>query len=194
MFVSYVNILGKLFDRRSALVAGRFFLILLLLHILFSCTRTLPVSESKDFHIIENVPFYPQETYQCGPSSLSGVLNYHGIDVFPEDIAQQIYSESAEGTLNVDMILYAEKKGLTARQYESSFQDIKDKVHLSHPLIVMVDYGFWVFQRNHFMVVVGYNEDGIIVNSGREQFKFIPLGDFLKSWKRTKFWALLLTP
>jgi ABC-type bacteriocin/lantibiotic exporter with double-glycine peptidase domain len=152
------------------------------------------VSESKAVHIIENIPFYPQEVYQCGPSSLSGVLNYYGVDVSPEDIAQQIYSASAKGTLNVDMILYAEKKGLTAHQYESSFQDIKSKVHSSHPLIVMVDYGFWIYQRNHFMVVVGYNEDGIIANSGREQFKFIPLRDFLKSWKRTEFWSLLITP
>ena len=184
----------KLFNKRSVLAAGRSILPLLLFYILFSCTKALPVSESKAVHIIDNVPFYPQEVYQCGPSSLSGVLNYYGVDVSPEDIAQQIYSASARGTLNIDMILYAEKKGLTANLYKSSFQDIKSKVNLSYPLIVMVDYGFWIFQRNHFMVVVGYNEDGIIVNSGREQLKFIPLEDFLRSWKRTEFWSLLLTP
>ncbi|MEN8265200.1 MAG: peptidase C39 family protein, partial [Nitrospirota bacterium] len=70
----------------------------------------------------------------------------------------------------------------------------KGKVNLNFPLIVMVDNGFWIFQRNHFMVVVGYNEDGIIVNSGREQLKFIPLEDFLRSWRRTEFWSLLITP
>ena len=193
MFLSCVRTLGYLFDKRSALVAGRFFLLLLLLYLLFSCTRTIAVSESKAIHMIENIPFYPQEEYQCGPSSLSGVLNYYGVDVSPEDIALQIFSASAKGTLNVDMILYAEKKGLTAYQYESSFQDIKDKIHSRYPLIVMVDYGFWIFQSNHFMVVVGYNEEGIIVNSGREQFKFIPLMDFLKLWKRTQFWSLLIT-
>ena len=184
----------KLFNKRSVLAAGRSILPLLLFYILFSCIKTFSVSESKSVHVIDNVPFYPQEVYQCGPSSLSGVLNYYGVDVSPEDIAQQIYSASARGTLNIDMILYAEKKGLTANLYKSSFQDIKSKVNLSYPLIVMVDYGFWIFQRNHFMVVVGYNEDGIIVNSGREQLKFIPLEDFLRSWKRTEFWSLLLTP
>ncbi len=25
-------------------------------------------------HLIENVPFFPQETYQCGPLSLAEVL------------------------------------------------------------------------------------------------------------------------
>jgi hypothetical protein len=57
----------------------------------------------------------------------------------------------------------------------------------------MVDYGFWVFQQHHFMVVIGYNEHGIIVHSGRERLKFIPLSDFLKSWKKTDFWTLLIT-
>lgn len=94
----------------------------------------------------------------------------------------------------MDMVLFAVKKGLTADQYKSSFQDIKSRINAGYPLIVMVDYGFWILQRNHFMVVAGYNEDGVIVNSGREQLKFIPLEDFLRSWKKTEFWSLLITP
>ena len=42
------------------------------------------------------------------------------------------------------------------------------------------------------MVVVGYNEDGVIVNSGKDKGKFIPEEDFIKSWERTKFWTLLI--
>lgn len=29
-------------------------------------------------HIIKKVPFYPQETFQCGPASMAEVLNYWG--------------------------------------------------------------------------------------------------------------------
>jgi ABC-type bacteriocin/lantibiotic exporter with double-glycine peptidase domain len=161
---------------------------------LFSCASVPPTKESKAVHIIQNVPFHPQEAYQCGPASLAGVLNYWGIDVYPEDIASEIYSESAKGTLNVDMILYAEKKGLKVSQYSGSLEDMRGKIDLGYPLIVLVDYGFWVYERNHFMVVVGYRENGIIANSGREPLKFIPFKDFLKSWNRTKFWTLLIRP
>jgi predicted double-glycine peptidase len=92
------------------------------------------------------------------------------------------------------MVLYAEKRGLKARQYRGSLEDIKSKIDAGYPLIVLVDEGFFVYQKNHFMVVIGYQEEGLLVNSGREQHKFIPVKDFLRPWNRTKFWTLLITP
>lgn len=144
--------------------------------------------------LIQNVPFFPQEIYQCGPASLAGVLNYWGILIIPEEIASEIYSRSAKGTLNVDMAWYAEKKGLKADFYKGSVEDLKNKIDSGFPLMVMVDYGFGLVRQNHFMVVVGYSDDRIIVNSGREQLKKISLKSFTKSWERTKFWTLWITP
>lgn len=132
--------------------------------------------------------------YQCGPASLAGVLNYWGVDVSPEEIAAEIYSPTARGTLNIDMILYVEKKGLRANQYRSSPSDLKRKIDSGYPLVVLVDYGFWIYQQNHFMIVLGYDENGIIVHSGRDRHKSLPFKEFLKSWERTKFWTLWITP
>jgi len=50
----------------------------------------------------------------------------------------------------VDMGLYAEKKGLKAIQYAGSLEDLKRNIDSNYPLIVLVDYGFWVYQKNHF--------------------------------------------
>jgi predicted double-glycine peptidase len=144
--------------------------------------------------MIQNVPFHPQEEFQCGPASLAGVLNHWSINVSPEEIASEIYSKSAKGTLNIDMVLYVEKRGLKARQYRGSLEDVKSKIDAGYPLIVLVDEGFLVYQKNHFMVVIGYRGEGILANSGRGQHKFIPVKDFLRSWERTKFWTLLITP
>jgi len=144
--------------------------------------------------MILSVPFHPQEGFQCGPASLAGVLNHWNINVSPEEIASEIYSKSAKGTLNIDMVLYAEKRGLKARQYRGNLEDIKSKIDAGYPLIVLVDKGFLVYQKNHFMVVIGYQEEGLLANSGREQHKFIPVKDFLRSWERTKFWTLWITP
>jgi len=44
------------------------------------------------------------------------------------------------------------------------------------------------------MVVVGYHKGGIVVNSGREKNKFLSRDAFLKTWKKTKFWTLRITP
>jgi len=144
--------------------------------------------------MIQNVPFHPQEEFQCGPASLAGVLNHWNINVSPEEIASEIYSKSAKGTLNIDMVLYVEKTGLKARQYRGSFEDVKTKIDSGYPLIVLVDEGFLIYQKNHFMVVIGYGAEGILANSGREQRKFIPVKEFLRSWERTKFWTLWITP
>ena len=161
---------------------------------LFSCAGAPPIKNSKTIRVIEDVPFHPQEAYQCGPASLAGVLNYWNVNVSPKEIASEIYSKSAQGTLNIDMVLYAEKRGLKARQYRGSLEDIKSKIDAGYPLIVLVDEGFFVYQKNHFMVVIGYGGEAILANSGREQRKFFPVKDFLRSWERTKFWTLWITP
>lgn len=154
---------------------------------------TAPEAQKQgDLRIIQNVPFFPQEDYQCGPASLASMLNYRGVSVTPAEVAKAIYSKSAKGTLNIDMALYAHSRGLEASQYKGGPDDLREKIDSDQPLIVLVDYGFSVFQVNHFMVVIGYGEEGVVANSGREEKKFIPLSDFMKSWKKTGYWTLLV--
>jgi len=167
---------------------------LLVFFTLFSCAGSSPFSEGKAARVIEHVPFYPQEMYQCGPASLAEVLNFWGTAVSPEEIAEEIYSKSAKGTLTLDMILYAKKKGFNAGQYQGSYDDIQRNVESGVPLVVMVDYGFWVYQQNHYMIVFGYNENGVIVHSGKRSHQFIALNQLLGSWKKTNFWTLRITP
>ncbi len=164
-------------------------LILYTFMLLCSCATSKYITPKR---IIENVPFYPQTTYQCGPSSLAEVLNYWKVQVTPDEIAREIYSKSARGTLNIDMVLYAQRKGLKANQYEGSMEDIRKNIDSGYPVIVLVDLGFSFYQVNHFMVVTGYNERGIIVNSGKDKNKFISEKDFMRSWEKTNLWTLLI--
>ena len=167
----------------------------LVIALLTGCASVIGIPDAQkqdNLHIIDNVPFFPQEDYQCGPASLAAVLNYWGVSATPEEVASAIYSQSAKGTLNIDMVLYAHSRGLEASQYSGGPDDLKKKIDSGKPLIVLVDYGFSIVQANHFMVVIGYNEHGMIVNSGRHEKKFIPAKDFLKPWEKTKFWTLLI--
>lgn len=170
------------------------FSVLVLLIILASCAGYHDTPVRDTFDIIENVPFYPQVEFQCGPASLAGVLGYYGTVVSPDDIAHDIFSRSAQGTLGMDLSLYAEKRNFSAHQYHGSLQDIKDTILKKHPLIILADYGFWALQQNHFMVVIGSSGDGVIVNSGKERHKYIANAELMRIWQRTKFWTLLITP
>jgi ABC-type bacteriocin/lantibiotic exporter with double-glycine peptidase domain len=160
----------------------------------YSCTpiNDMPISGKGQY--IDDVPFYQQETYQCGPASLAGVLNYWGINVKPQEIAEEIFSTSARGTLNIDMVLYAQKKGLKAQYYKGDREDIERKISDGFPMIVLVDFGFMVYQVNHFMVIIGFNGHGVVVNSGKDQGRLLSWKDFEKAWEKTDFWTLFIAP
>lgn len=162
--------------------------------ILFSCAPAAFYNKDAETVIIEKVPFFPQEKYQCGPASLASILNFWGQKNSPEDIAQEIYSPAAKGTLNLDLLFYAQKRGLQAQQYRGSLEDLKKNISAGIPLILQVDYGFLIYEQNHFLVAIGYNSQGIIVNSGIEKGKFIPNSSFLRIWAKANYWTLRITP
>jgi ABC-type bacteriocin/lantibiotic exporter with double-glycine peptidase domain len=186
--------LSKTILKKGALRTGFLFLFLLTGHFLFSCAGPLSVKESPTARLIEKVPFYPQEEYQCGPASMAGVLNYWGLKVSPEEVAAEIFSPKARGTLDMDMVFYAERKGMKVGQYRGSLEDLRGNIDSGHPLVVLVDEGFWVYQKGHYLVVIGYDQNGFIVNSGKDRHKWVSRDHFLRTWERTKFWTLRITP
>ena len=171
-----------------------YYILLTIIVIILSACSTVSVRFDSNPILLDNIPFYPQEEYQCGPASLASVLNYWGVNVTPDNIAKEIYSESARGTLTIDMIIYVQKKGLNATTYKGSMEDLKKNVDSGYPVIVFVDYGISLYQVNHFMVVIGYSGHGVIVNSGKDKGKFISEEDFTRAWERTKYWTLLIKP
>ena len=144
--------------------------------------------------LIEKVPFFVQEAYQCGPASLAGVLNFWGVSITPAEIAAEVFSSSARGALGVDLALYAQKRGLQSVFYRGDTEDLRRQIDSGRPVIVLVDYGFWVYEKGHFMVVVGYNDNGFIVNTGASRMKFIADHDFTRPWRKAGFWTLVLHP
>lgn len=151
---------------------------------------TSKVSASIGSGKVDKVPFYPQVSFQCGPASLAAVLNFFGEGVTPDEIAEAIFRKDIRGTVTLDMVLYARKKGFFAQWYNGSVDDIRSSVDERVPLIVMVDFGLAGVGKNHFMVVVGYTPEGVIANSGETPEKLISWEYFLGRWNRTKRWAL----
>jgi|GEM_PF-263361 len=178
-------------------IAGRTAAVLLLLAIsLAGCAGSVaaPFSPPAGAARLTNVPFFPQLDYQCGPASLAGVLNYYGKRITPEEVARAIFRENIRGTVTLDMVLYAREQGLSARWSSAAVGDIVQAVDERSPVIVMVDYGFSVVSRNHYMVVVGYDPKGIVANSGISRETHISWNDFLPTWERAKRWTLRIEP
>jgi predicted double-glycine peptidase len=150
--------------------------------------------------ILEGVPYYSQEAYQCGPASLASVLNYwyasQGVPdrVTPEIIGSEIYSPTARGVLGLDLERYARKRGFTVRQLTGTFESLTSNIDAGAPPIILVDYGFGPFQQGHFMVVTGYASDGIVVNSGARKDAFVAREELERIWNKTGCWTLVVTP
>jgi len=174
--------------------AERLFFFLIILIFAGACAAGSPRQGPGPQKLVAEVPFFPQEMFQCGPASLAGVLNYWGIAVTPEEIAPAIYSRSARGTLDLDLVFYAEKRGLKASLYPGSSDNLKKNIEDKIPLIVLVDEGFLTYEKHHFMIVIGYNDQGIFAHSGKERQRFYPWPVFLKTWEKTKNWTLRLIP
>jgi ABC-type bacteriocin/lantibiotic exporter with double-glycine peptidase domain len=165
--------------------------LLLAIPFVLSCASTSLVPSTKS-RVITQIPFFPQDDYQCGPASLAAVLAYRGAAVTPAGIAAEIFSGSARGTLDMDMVLYAEGKGLKVKRYAGTPDDLRRNIDSGNPLIVLTDYGFWVYEKGHYMVIVGYNDQGFIVISGKDRELFVPEAEFLKVWKKANFLTLLI--
>lgn len=148
-------------------------------------------SEAEEY-LIESVPFFPATEYQCGPASLASVLNFIGVNISPQQIAEEIYSEGAKGTADFDIILYIKKLGLKPVLYQGSLEDLKEKIKSNKPLLVLVDEGLWFYKKYHFMVVVGFTDTAVVVYSGQKRYEKINNPEFIKKWGKTNFWTLLI--
>ena len=156
----------------------------------------IPKQVRDDRNYVQDVPFYPGEEYQCGPSVLAGALNYLGYDIKPEDISEEIYLHGIKGTLNIDMISFARRfEDLTVLESRGDITFLKENLSLGHPLIVFVDLGIWSIRKGHYMLVVGYDDsrEGVIVYSGADRDKLIRYEDLMRIWKRGGYWTMRLT-
>lgn len=143
---------------------------------------------------IANVPFHAQEDHQCGPASLAMVLNHLGDAATPEEISRAIYREELRGTVSLDLALYPRGRGFATRFFRGAPRDVAAAVDAGTPLLVMVDEGFGGIHVMHYMVLTGYDSQGVLANSGRRQDLRLSWAEFLSAWDGADRWALLVTP
>lgn len=145
-------------------------------------------------HLVQNVPFFPQEDHYCGPAALASLLTYYGHPTTQDEIAQAIYLPRHFGTLSMDLLLYSKAKGLDTQVVEGNLHLLQSEVDQNHPTVVFLNLGLKIFPKGHFITVIGYNDlDQIIIaHSGQDAERSIPYAEFLQAWGKTGFWTLLV--
>lgn len=144
---------------------------------------------------IEEVPFFPQEDYYCGPAALAMVLAWSGQAVTTADLVPQVYTPGREGTLRSDILSAARRNGRLAVEV-TRLDNLLRELEAGHPVLVFQNLGLAWLPQWHFAVAVGYDLPGkaLVLRSGLERRRQTPLATFEHTWARGDHWALVVLP
>ena len=142
---------------------------------------------------LENVPFYAQDAYQCGPASLAMVLAWSGLAVTPDELKPQVYTPARKGSLQIAMVGATRRHGKIAYEIKGP-RSIFPEIASGRPVIVLQNLGLSWWPIWHYAVVIGYSfpEETIILHSGVTERKKMSYFTFEKTWARGDFWGLLV--
>jgi ABC-type bacteriocin/lantibiotic exporter with double-glycine peptidase domain len=171
----------------------------LLLAVIEGCAPFLdqdPFSSSQPQTMHLSVPFLPDDSDHCGPVSLASVLLYWGDATSLEELTKEVYLGSIRGTLALDLLSAASARGFHTTSYRGDVDNIQAEIDAGHPLIVLLDPGFWIFSRGHFVVITGYDSrrGGVYVHSGTQPDLFISYERLFAGWNKTGRWTLRIIP
>ncbi|HNZ35620.1 MAG: C39 family peptidase [Pseudomonadota bacterium] len=133
---------------------------------------------------IEGVPFIRQDTRFCGPASLASVMAYYGAPTDQKTVASSVYSEKLQGALITDLERYARSAGFETRTARGTEEGLKAEIDRGRPVIVLVDLGFWVVSKPHYLVVYGYDGEGFRAHDGYTPGNHYPYARFGEIWEK----------
>jgi predicted double-glycine peptidase len=144
---------------------------------------------------LADVPFFPQDDYQCGPAALATVLAHSGVDIRPETLVPQVYLPARRGSLQLEMIAAARRQGRVAYVIAPRYTDLLREVAAGTPVLVLQDIGP-IVEQWHYAVVNGfdYPSGTVFLRSGTTRRLEMPFTAFERSWMKSGYWAMVAAP
>lgn len=145
---------------------------------------------------LDEVPFYPQDEYQCGPAALAMTLTFAGVPRTPQQLVDQVYLPQRKGSLQPEMLAATRRAGLIAYPLQPDAGAVMQEVAAGHPVIILQNLLFKYFPRWHYAVVVGYDltTHDVILRSGTEKRLLMSQNGFEGSWAKAGRWAFVTVP
>lgn len=135
-----------------------------------------------------SVPHYPQERdNSCLPACVRMALAFYGT-YKPEDGLRHLFKTKGFGTHVFNVMLNLPALGYTATVETGTLYDIRQLITQGRPGIVHLWTEWLSYWKPtivmHSVVVVGFDEDIILVNDPAFQDapQRVPMGEFLRAW------------
>ena len=171
---------------------------------LSACSTTLEINQlrqSLDFSAsnrieINDVPFYAQEEYQCGPAALAMLLNWSGVAVTPQELVPLVYVPKRQGSFQVEMEATTRFFNRIPFLLKPGFQSLIGEIKAGHPVLIFQNLGLDWIPRWHYAVVKGIDlaNNEIILHSGTIERHVVNLDTFERTWQRADKWAMVILP
>ncbi len=144
---------------------------------------------------LTQVPFFPQEDYQCGPAALATLLAFSDVPVTPEALVKQVFVPARQGSLQLEMMAAPRRYARISYALAPSYADMLREVAAGNPVIVLQDIGP-MFPQWHYAVINGfdYPSGTIYLRSGIEPRREEPFTAFEREWMKSGYWAMVVVP
>ena len=142
---------------------------------------------------LPDVPFYPQEDFECGPAALAMVAAAAGVAVLPQALVEHVYLPGRKGALQPEMLAAARRQGLLAYPLRPHLEDLLREVAAGHPVLVFQNLALSFYPVWHYAVVIGFDRERnvVLMHSGRSKRLEMSLFTFERTWARGQHWAML---
>ncbi|MEJ8836649.1 PA2778 family cysteine peptidase [Ramlibacter sp. AN1133] len=147
---------------------------------------------------LAQVPFFPQDDYQCGPAALAMAMKFAGAPVAPDALVDEVWLPSRKGSLQLEMLAAPRRHGLVSYRLAPAYGDLLREVAAGHPVVVLQDVGMMMaplLPEWHYAVVNGfdYATGTIYLRSGLQVRQEMPFSYFERTWLPGGYWAMVVT-
>lgn len=143
---------------------------------------------------LDDVPFYPQQTYQCGPATLAMLMSHQGESVAPDALADRVFIESRQGSLQAEMLAATRRQGLLPYVHDTRFSTLLEQLQAGNPVLVFQNLGFGFYPVWHYAVVIGYDLENEVMtlHSGTTARLERDFRRFELEWRGGDYWAMTM--
>jgi hypothetical protein len=141
--------------------------------------------------LILQVPFFSAETAAGAAGAMAEVMTYNGRPVTAERIVLALGKKPPSPHA---MVVWARGEGLRALYYNADPTLLVKSVREGRPLIVRLGVDVPPLAAGDYAVVVGYNPEGVVVNSRSINQQIITWSPFLAGWLKSQNLAIEIPP